>query len=276
MPEIIIQCHRGAGMLAPENTLEAFELAWAMCTAPEADVRTTRDGVIVAFHDDNFTRVVKGASAELQQRGVADVTFAELAALDVGAWQGEQFMGRRVARLAQAFALMAGMPERLLYMDIKNVDLPQLAGEVLAHHVAAQVVFAGPEQQLLRQWHMLVPAAQTLLWMGGTESELQARFAALRATHFAGVTQLQIHIHPNPDSAAAEPFALSRAFLRAIGVELRARGILYQALPFGATTPATYQQLLDLGVASLATDHPDVTLRAVREYQVRDVGECCD
>src|SRR5438045_3241939 len=63
--EIIIQSHRGAGELAEENTLEAFELGWTMGTYPEADLRTTSDGVMLAFHDNNFARVVKGISAEM-------------------------------------------------------------------------------------------------------------------------------------------------------------------------------------------------------------------
>src|SRR5512138_1889134 len=75
---VIVQAHRGAGNLAPENTLEAFELGWKLGAIPEADLRTTKDGVIVAFHDANFKRVVKGASPELQKKGVADISFAEL------------------------------------------------------------------------------------------------------------------------------------------------------------------------------------------------------
>src|SRR5262245_15986441 len=89
--DFVIQSHRGAGFLAEENTMEAFELGWKMGTVPESDLRTTKDGVIVAFHDDNFARVVKGADAELQKKGVKDLTLAELLKLDVGSWKGEQF-----------------------------------------------------------------------------------------------------------------------------------------------------------------------------------------
>src|SRR5204863_4594843 len=99
-------------------------------TIPESDLRTTSDGVIVAFHDDNFQRVVKGADPGLQKKGVADITFEELSKLDVGAWKGEQFVGRRVSRISEVFALMRGKPERRLYLDIKNVKLRQLAEEV--------------------------------------------------------------------------------------------------------------------------------------------------
>jgi hypothetical protein len=70
----------------------------------------------------------------------------------------------------------------------------------------------------------------------------------------------------NTNNAVTEPFNLSRAFLRSTGEELRRNGILYQSLPWGVAEPKVYWQLLDLGVASFATDHPDVTLKAVRDY----------
>src|SRR5207248_1069694 len=63
LEKFLIQAHRGAGELAPENTLAAFELGWKLNCAAEADLRTTSDGVIVAFHDENFARVVKGVDA---------------------------------------------------------------------------------------------------------------------------------------------------------------------------------------------------------------------
>src|SRR6188508_2882238 len=87
--QFIIQSHRGAGELAEENTPEAFELGWKLGTIPESDVRTTKDGVIVAFHDANFGRVVKDASEELKKKGVKDLTYGELQKLDVGSWKGE-------------------------------------------------------------------------------------------------------------------------------------------------------------------------------------------
>jgi glycerophosphoryl diester phosphodiesterase len=48
----LIVAHRGASSLAPENTLEAFEAAIAVgADMVEFDVRSTADGVLVAFHD---------------------------------------------------------------------------------------------------------------------------------------------------------------------------------------------------------------------------------
>lgn len=259
--KVVIQCHRGAGTLAPENTLEAFELAWSLGTIPEADLRTTRDGVIVAFHDGNFARVVKDASPELKKKGVADLSWAELSALDVGE-------GRHVTTLAPVFERMKGRPERRLYLDIKNVDLKKLAELVRAHDVEPQVILASTLYPVLRTWKSLAPASGTLLWMGGTEDEQKRRFEELRGTSFADVTQIQLHVRlkPGADLAKADPFTISDAFLRDAGKELRAHGILFQSLPWGGADAKVYARLLDLGVMSFATDFPKATIDAVRQY----------
>ena len=50
--------HRGESMFAPENTAEAYTLAWRNGTAwgAETDVYLTQDGVLVCSHDDSATR----------------------------------------------------------------------------------------------------------------------------------------------------------------------------------------------------------------------------
>src|SRR4051794_39207383 len=128
----IIQSHRGAGVLAPENSLEAFELGWRLGCWPEADVRTTRDGVIVAFHDGDFSKMASISDPATKKRGVADLTWDELSTLELG-------NGRRVCRIDDVFGRMVERPERRLYLDVKRVDLAQLAVEVQRHQIDRQV-----------------------------------------------------------------------------------------------------------------------------------------
>lgn len=262
---VVVQSHRGAGLLAEENTIPAFEVGWSFGTIPEADVRTTQDGALVAFHDSNFKRILPQADPALQTRGIETCRLEELAPIDVGAWKGAAFAGRHIPRLSEVFAVMQGRPERRLYLDIKRADLAQLAAEVRAHGVAAQVILASRRPAQLREWKALLPDSQTLLWMRGTESSLEEQLAKLRTDGFAGITQLQVHIHPAERPTDDEPFAVSRRFLRALGEELRTHGILFQALPF-TSDASVYARLLDLGVASFATDYPDVTAREIDAY----------
>ena len=263
----IVQSHRGAGVLAAENTIAAFELGWQLSTIPEADLRTTKDGVLVAFHDGNFSRVVHDASPELKKKGVKDVTLAELTQLEVGAESARGgFARRRVSTMAEVFEVMRGRPERQLYLDIKQVDLPQLATLVQQHEVTAQVILASTEIKIIRAWKALVPASQTLHWMGGSEEQLRERFTALRESDFAGVTQLQIHIKQVKGANGEPVLQPSEAFLREVAAELKPRGILFQALPWSGKQPAVYRQLLALGVQSFATDYPDVVVPVMREH----------
>ncbi len=73
----IASAHRGGAGEAPENTLAAFEIAVALgYRYLETDTHLTRDGVLVAFHDDRLDRVTDrtGVIAEL---GIVDVEAAD-------------------------------------------------------------------------------------------------------------------------------------------------------------------------------------------------------
>ncbi len=269
--DFIVQSHRGAGELSTDNTLEAFTLGWQLGTLPEADVNTTKDGVIIAFHDKDLARVVKDLPDKWKGKLIKDLTFEELRTLDVGSWKGPEFAGHRIPRIKDVFALMQGKPERHLYLDIKQVDLAKLAEEVGIAAVGPQVILAAPKQETHIEWNKLVPHAKTLLWISGSEKTKRQRFEALKQNNFAGITQLQIHVRLPGDKEAkdiqpGEPFTPSRAYLIEVGQELAARGILFQTLPYGAKDPGIYAQLLDLGFTSFATDHPEVTLKAVKDY----------
>jgi len=68
-----IWAHRGASGYAPENTLEAFELAAEMgADGVELDVQMTRDGYLVVVHDERIDRVSDGTGF------VRDYTLEEL------------------------------------------------------------------------------------------------------------------------------------------------------------------------------------------------------
>ncbi len=64
--------HRGLHKTVPENSLPAFALAIEAGYAIETDVRFTKDGRIVVFHDANLKRVVG------VDKNVIDLTFDEL------------------------------------------------------------------------------------------------------------------------------------------------------------------------------------------------------
>lgn len=70
--------HRGGTSVAPENTLRAFEDAVTLgYRYIETDVHATRDGVLVAFHDDDLSRTCG------IDKKIAESTWSELATMRV-------------------------------------------------------------------------------------------------------------------------------------------------------------------------------------------------
>lgn len=77
LPSPWLVAHRGGGALSPENTLPAFDRAALLkADAIETDVRLSRDGVVVVFHDDETERLT-GAPGTIEER-----TWEEIGALD--------------------------------------------------------------------------------------------------------------------------------------------------------------------------------------------------
>jgi hypothetical protein len=165
-------------------------------------------------------------------------------------------------------AEMRGRPERLLYLDIKTAKSEPLIALIDEYGVRRQVIFATTHHRLIRDWKQLLPESLALLWNGGSEAALTKKLAAVRETGFDGLTHLQIHVHVG-DLVAAEPFTPSSQFLRTLGSELKSRGIVFQVLPWECSDQRAYEKLLELGAESFATDYPEVTLRAVKNYRER-------
>lgn len=263
--DFIIQSHRGAGNLAPDNSLLGFKLAWHIGTIPEADPRTTRDGVLVAFHDNNLKRLAPQADPAIIDKSVNDLDWDVISKLDVGSYMAPKYAGVTIPRISDVLDEMKGHPDRWLYLDIKKLPLEKLADLIRERGLDSQVVMASTKYDEIREWKKLLPKSNTLHWMGGTQESLAQRLAELRKTSFADITQLQIHVNVG-DLNAADPFNPSSAFLKEAGKEIKSKGMLFQVLVLGSGDPRAYTKLMDLGVESFATDDPLVTLEVMREH----------
>lgn len=76
----LVIAHRGGAQEATENTIAAFQRAIRLgADGIETDLRLTRDGVIVLYHDDRFGRV-EGLVPAQRTRPVSQMTYSELSA----------------------------------------------------------------------------------------------------------------------------------------------------------------------------------------------------
>lgn len=127
--------HRGAGKLAPENTLAAFRLgAQHGFRMFECDVKLSADGVPFLMHDATLARTTR-APAALNAGGVAGVhPWSALSQLDAGSWHSRAYAGEPLPTLDNIaqFCLRNG---HCLNIEIKPTPgTEERTGQVVAAH----------------------------------------------------------------------------------------------------------------------------------------------
>ncbi|MEK8049979.1 glycerophosphodiester phosphodiesterase [Ideonella sp. DXS22W] len=128
--------HRGAGKLAPENTLAAFRLGAAHgYRMAECDVKLSADGVPFLMHDAGLERTTNGTGTG------GDRPWAELSRLDAGGWHSRGYAGEPLPTLdaVAAYVLANGFALNIEIKPTPGVELH--TGRVVAE--AAARLWAG-------------------------------------------------------------------------------------------------------------------------------------
>lgn len=228
--------HRGAGMLAPENTLAAFRLGARLgWRAYECDVKLSADGVPFLLHDATLGRTSNG-------RGSAGaLTWDALSRLDAGSWHSRTYAGEPLPTLA---AVAAFVHANGLHLNLEIKPTP------------------GTEAPTGRA----VAEAVRRLWAGAPAPPLLSSFS-LRALHAArdGAPELpRALLLDRPRRGWLECAAelacgavvthhrwMDASLLR----QLRDAGL--QALVYTVNEPDEAARLLSLGVDGIITDAVD-------------------
>ncbi len=126
---IVNYAHRGASAYAPENTVPAFDLGIEMgADGIETDIRMTKDGVLVLFHDDTLMRLAGNPAA------VEDLTFEELSLIDLGTTKGEQYRGTGIVRLDDFISEYGINKRKHLALEIKGRGIALDAYAEISRH----------------------------------------------------------------------------------------------------------------------------------------------
>lgn len=124
---VILYAHRGSSVLAPENTIQAFELAKTYgADVMEIDVRLSRDGQVIVIHDERVDRTCNGHGR------VRDLQLSDLKQLNAGYHftdlDGASWRNRGI-KLSTLTELFEQFPDTPINIDIKD-QLPEAANAV--------------------------------------------------------------------------------------------------------------------------------------------------
>ena len=139
---VLVMAHRGFSGKAPENTLAAFRKAIEIGSDfIELDVRFSKDGHLVVFHDDTLERTTNGKGK------VADFSLQELKGLDAGSWFGPSFSGEKIPTLREVLAQAKG--RILVNIELKKGDQGPYTMMDLSDRALEEVQRAGMEKEVL-------------------------------------------------------------------------------------------------------------------------------
>ncbi len=141
----LIIAHRGSSASAPENTFAAFSRALADKTEGiEFDVRITRDGVPVVFHDASLKRIAGDDTR------ISSMNIEELNNVDAGSWFNDvnperadlRFIGERIPTFEAVLEFLKHFSGSI-YIELKGTQrnmkrLAAAVGEVLKKYVGDQ------------------------------------------------------------------------------------------------------------------------------------------
>lgn len=229
--------HRGAGKLAPENTLAAFRLGAAHGYRMfECDAKLSADGVVFLMHDATLERTTNG-------RGTGgDQPWHVLSQLDAGGWHSRAYAGEPLLTLESAarFCLANGY---FLNIEIKPTPgLEAQTGEVVSREAAR--LWAGaavpplltsfrPESlQAVQDAAPQLPRGLLLdaLWTGWLETALSLDCVAV-ACHYA---------------------------LWDASTLMQAKSAGFRCLSYTPNDEWVVQRLLSLGIDGIITDRVDL------------------
>ncbi len=235
-----VMVHRGQAREAPENTRRAIELCiedgleWV-----EVDVRLTKDGHHVLFHDRQLDEKTNGTGAVNQH------TLEELKALDAGSWFAKRFASAKLLQLDEALTLIRGKIN--LYLDCKDIDPELLVQQIKAAGVDRQVIVFDTRDTLRRIRELsngtvaVMPAWHTQDGFGTWLDDLRPAAVEIGA----GETT------------------------PAICREFHARGVKVQANVLGQwDQPKYWDKVLSDGVDFLQTDLPEEIIAHVLNQQI--------
>lgn len=259
----LIIAHRGYRACFPENTLLAFDRSVGRCAMIELDVRLSRDGEVVVFHDEVLTRT-SDAESRARESGLAslrvrDWSLSQLRRLDAGSWflAADPF-GSLNAGLVRAETLQGLMPQRIPTLDEVlawcrqrslplNIELKDLGREQENRRLADAVV-AGIKRHGVEKLMLLSSFNHTLLRYCCQLEPAIARAALQEKAHPAGLCSylqdLAVCAY-HPQDALVDRALVSK--LRTIDVAVNV---------FTVNDPDRQQQLRAFGVGGIITDYP--------------------
>jgi glycerophosphoryl diester phosphodiesterase len=251
--------HRGASGYAPEHTIPAYDLALEQgADYIEIDLQMTKDGVLVAMHDDTLDRTAdapEGVPKRFCSGPVIKRTLEQIKMCDAGSWfnetypqyASEEYVGLQIPTLEEIFQAYGTSVN--YYIETKNPEAaPGMEEELL--RLMDKYGLTEPAED---NWQVLIQSfsAESLMKIHEMNSELP-----LIQLYSSTETSESIQASLAEVSTYAVGIGPSKTDVDAALVEA-AHALCLDVHPYTVNETAEMEALIALGVDGMFTNFPD-------------------
>jgi len=226
--KIINWAHRGASGHATENTLLAFQMAVEMgADGIECDIRETRDGHLVIFHDATLKRMTN------QSQAIARCPLTQLAQMSLRKGIDTPRPEENIPELSQLFEAIKS--PCLLNLEIKKATPEKLLDQVYRYHAQKRVLLSSFEGALLSKIRSLDSEIAI-----GYLLEKEVTTAMVKKAKAIGARSLHLHVKK-----------ITKKVIE------RVHGEGFHLYVYTVDDPGGMARLIEMGVDGLFTNYPD-------------------
>jgi glycerophosphoryl diester phosphodiesterase len=251
--------HRGASGYAPEHTIPAYDLALEQgADYIEIDLQMTKDGVLVALHDDTLDRTAdapEGVPERYCSGPVIKRTLEQIKMCDAGSWFNEaypeyasdEYVGLQIPTLEEIFQRYGTSVN--YYIETKNPEAaPGMEEELLS--LMEEYKLTEPAED---NWQVLIQSfsAESLMTIHEMNEDLPL-IQLFSSTETSQTIRDQLKLV----STYAVGIGPSMTDVDAALVEA-AHDLCLDVHPYTVNEKADMRALIDLGVDGMFTNFPD-------------------
>ena len=243
-----VWAHRGASAYAPENSLQAFQMAIDMkADGIELDIYETADGKLVIHHDNDIKRMTGGVEAKITETDFDTLRLYNFC----GTW-GDQFGFVKIPELNEVLDLFKNT-DMMINVELKQGSVNYLRAinaAVQAFDMQEQIIYSSFDHVKLYQMKKINPKADTATLYGDPMYEpwCYGKMLGIKAVH---PHYQQLYRYKEYDLDFVKNAHEN-------GIEVN---------PWTANKEGIMRFLARCGVDHIITDYPDVALRIVSEVE---------
>lgn len=173
MERYTFMSHRGFYELYPENSMAGCQCAWDFGIIPEIDLRLTKDGQVVGFHDETLFRVTN-APVEIAELPLSEINYADIKNVSL---LGEGIKHYPIPTLREILYRLGEKPDQKIILDCKDVSIiKQVYPEIVNLRVQGQVIFLTNSVSECRKLKRHLTGIETLLCIKNRQEEMVVEY----------------------------------------------------------------------------------------------------